>query len=165
MAGYTYLVDADALIQAAREHYAFDLVPAFWDRLVRLAESGAIRSIDRVKQELLRGKDDLAKWAKTRFADAFVSTDEADVIEQYANVMKWVQGQDRFLDAAKAEFADGADGWLVAYAAAKGFVVVTHEQPAPESRKDVKIPDVCQAFGVRYVNTFTMLRELGVELA
>ena len=147
MAGDTYLIDTDAFIQAARLHYAFDLVPAFWDSLVRLAESGAIRSIDRVKQELARGNDQLAEWAKSQFADAFLSTNEADVIESYAKVMKWVQGQARFLDAAKAEFASGADGWLVAYAAAKGLVVVTHEQPAPESRTSVKIPDVCQAFG------------------
>lgn len=165
MAGDTYLIDTDVFIQAARLHYAFDLVPAFWDSLVRLAEDGTIRSIDRVKQELGRGKDELAEWANTQFADAFFSTDEADVIESYGKIMTWVQGQAQFLDAAKAEFAGGADGWLVAYATVKGLVVVTHEQPAPDARRRVKIPNVCEAFDVRYVDTFVMLRELGVRLA
>ncbi|MCL6576098.1 MAG: DUF4411 family protein [Kyrpidia sp.] len=29
---------------------------------------------------------------------------------------------------AKADFAGGADGWLVAFARTRGYVVVTHEQ-------------------------------------
>lgn len=165
MPGPAYVLDANVFIEAAHRYYAFDLAPMFWNSLVRLAESGVIQSIDRVKQELLKMKDQLAKWAKTQFADAFFSTNEADVIEYYAKVMKWVQRQARFIDAAKAQFAGGADGWLVAYAAAKGLVIVTHEQPAPEARNRVPIPNVCLAFDVRYINTFEMLRELGVRLS
>lgn len=63
------------------------------------------------------------------------------------------------------QFANGADGWLVAYARAKGHVVVTHEQLSADVRRKVPIPNVCNAFGVRYVDTFEMLRELGVRLA
>jgi len=77
--------------------------------------------------------------------------------------MQWVQDQQRFSVAKKVIFADTADGWIVAYARAKGSIVVTEEQPAPQSSK-IKIPDVCAAFGVQYVNTFVMLRSLGMRL-
>ena len=77
--------------------------------------------------------------------------------------MTWVQGQGQFSDAAKADFARGADGWLVAYAKAKDCIVVTLEVIKPDIRWKVPIPNVCQAFGLQFVNTFEMLRRLGVK--
>jgi len=88
-----------------------------------------------------------------------------DVIESYKKVMDWVQGQSQFNDAAKAEFANEPDGWLVAYAAAKGRVVVTQEVLRPDVKIRVPIPNVCEPFHVRYADTFAMLRELGARLA
>ncbi len=161
MADDTYLIDSDAFIQAARHYYAFDLHTGFWDTLLLHAENGSVRSIDRVKQELERGKDELRDWANADFVDAFLSTNEDDVVDSYAHVMIWAQSQPQYFDAAKAEFARGADGWLVAFAAARQCVVVTQEQPAPDSRNSIKIPDVCNAFGVSWGNTFSMLRGLG----
>ena len=169
MADPVFVLDANVFIEAKNRHYAFDLAPGFWRSLVVLAADDRIESIDRVKTELLKGRDnpkegeepdELAVWAKGDFADAFVSTDEEDVIRSYADVMNWVHQQTRFKDAAKAAFAAGADGWLVAYAMARGRILVTHEESKPESRAKVKIPDVCLAFNVRPVNPFQMLREL-----
>ena len=79
--------------------------------------------------------------------------------------MSWVQAQDRFSDAAKADFAAGADGWLVTYAKAKGRIVVTHEVLNPDIIRKVPIPNVCEAFSVSYVDTFEMLRQLGVRFS
>lgn len=160
-----YVLDANVFIEAARHYYAFDLAPGFWESLVRHAEDGRVQSIDGVKQELERGKGPLADWAKSNFADAFASTDDQDVVAAYAEIMIWAQAQSQFTDAAKDEFARVADGWVVAYGKAKGRVVVTHEVPAPDARKRVKIPNVCQAFDVPFVDTFKMLRELGVQFA
>ena len=161
----TYILDANVFIEAARRYYAFDIAPPFWESLIHHASNGRIQSIDRVKKELERGKDELATWATTRFSDAFASTDEENVIESYSEVMSWVQAQGRFSDAAKADFAAGADGWLVAYARTKGGTVVTHELPATDARRKVPIPNVCDAFGVNYDDTFEMLRQLGVRFS
>ncbi len=163
--GTQYVLDANVFIEAARRYYAFDLVSRFWDILIDHARNGQIQSIDRVRVELERGKDELAKWAKDKFNHAFTSTDDEDVIKSYGEVMAWVQAQSRFLDAAKAEFASSADGWLVAYAKLKGHVVITHEEPAPEAKAKVHIPDVCKVFKVDYCDTFKMLRALGVRLS
>jgi hypothetical protein len=78
--------------------------------------------------------------------------------------MLWVQRNTRYFDRAKAKFATEADGWLVAYSMVHGSVVVTNEQPRPESRNRVLLPDVCEQFKVTYKDTFVMLRELGIRL-
>lgn len=165
MDGSTYVLDANVFIEAARRYYAFDIAPPFWESLVQHAASGRIVSIDHIKKELERGKDELAEWATSQFSDAFASTDEEDVASSYTKVMSWVYAQDQFSDAAKADFADGADGWLVAYAMSKGHIVVTHEVLDPGIKRKVPIPNVCDAFDVVCVDTFGMLRELGVRFS
>ena len=131
MADSKFVLDANVFIEAARRYYAFDLAPRFWESLILHAESGQIRTIDRVKQELERGKDQLAGWAKDNFAQWFDSTDQDEIIHAYRNIANWVQNQSRFFDAAKSEFASSADGWLVAYALVNQCEVVTHEILAP----------------------------------
>jgi hypothetical protein len=159
-----YLLDANVFIEAARRYYAFDLVPRFWTNLEQLAQQGRICSVDRVKRELEKGHDRLSEWAAQDFADGFASTDAAEVLVEFRKVMTWVTGQPQFTDAAKQQFASGADGWLVAYAKTTGYVVVTQEQLSGDAKRRVPIPNICNAFGVRYVDTFEMLRELGVRL-
>jgi len=65
-----YVLDTNVLIKAARRYYAFDIAPSFWAALVDLASDGRVVSIDRVKGEIDRGKDDLADWANGSFHDA-----------------------------------------------------------------------------------------------
>ena len=77
--------------------------------------------------------------------------------------MLWVQRNAQFCDTAKAQFATGADGWLVAYAKVQGAIVVTTEQPSPGAKNRVPLPNVCDEFDVTYTNPFAMLRELNVQ--
>ena len=161
-----FLLDANVFMQAARGYYAFDIAPAFWQALIDHASKGSVLSIDRVRDEIELGKDDLANWASGNFHQWFASTRDNDVVEAYGKIMNWAQAQPRYSLAAKAEFAGvrNADPWLVAYAFAKERVVVTHEQPRPEAKRKIFIPDVCQAFGVPFVDTYAMLRALAVKL-
>jgi hypothetical protein len=157
----SYVLDSNVFIQAANQYYAFDLVPSFWEGLVWHADRGRVLSIDRVSQELTKGQDELWSWARDHFSSAFASTNEKNVMEVYGDIMKWAKEQTQFTAAARAGLASGADAWLVAYAKAKGCIVVTQETPAPGSRARVKIPDICEAFEVPFTNTFDMLRDLG----
>lgn len=161
-----YVLDADVFIQAARDYYAFDLAPAFWKALVDHASNGHLLSIDRVKDEIELGKDRLADWVAGTFNTWFASTNEADVLRAYGGVMRWAQAEMQYSDAAKAEFADtkNADAWLIAYAQAKGVIVVTLEQPNPNVQRRIPIPNVCKALGISYLDSFAMLRALGVRL-
>jgi len=112
MSGDRYILDANVFIEAAHRYYAFDLAPRFWQSLVAHARDGRVMSIDRVQTELQKGKDELASWAKGHFSSAFMSTAESNVIYCYRELMTWVQLQPQFNDAAKADFASSADGWL-----------------------------------------------------
>lgn len=67
------------------------------------------------------------------------------------------------MDNAKAKFATEADGWLVAYACVTGVDVVTNEQPRPEARGRILLPDVCNQFGVRFHDAFARLKSLHVR--
>jgi len=165
MNGDRYVLDANVFIEAARRYYALDLAPRFWESLIEHARAGRVMSIDRVQQELGRGNDELAQWTNGHFISAFMPTDGPEVVDGYRELMVWVQSQAQFSDAAKAAFASGADGWLVAYARATDCVVVTHEVLAPDVRRKVPIPNLCEAFHVRWVDTFSMLRKLGVRFA
>jgi hypothetical protein len=48
---------------------------------------------------------------------------------------------------------------------ARGRVVVTHEVLNVDIKRKVPIPNVCKPFNLRPVDTFVMLRELGVRFA
>ncbi|MEJ5344448.1 MAG: DUF4411 family protein [Chloroflexus sp.] len=161
-----YLLDSDVFITAKNTYYAFDICPGFWDSLLYHHGNGTVFSIDRVRSELLAGSktDDLVKWIRQKVPKSFFySVENAQVSAEYEKIMLWVQRHQRYFDAAKAKFATGADGWLVAYARVHGFTVVTNETSAPESRNAIKLPDVCTSFGVQYQNTFDLLRGLGVR--
>lgn len=54
-----------------------------------------------------------------------------------------------------------ADAWLVAFALSQGIPLITYEKSEPNSKKKIKIPDVCIQFGVSYHSTIDMFRLLG----
>ena len=160
-----YLLDTNIFVQAHRRHYAFEICPGFWDCLIHHHQSGQIVSIDRVRDEILAG-DALETWIKDSAPSSlFAPTADATVIRNYANMVRWVQANSQFKSEAKTEFAQVADGWLCAYAKANSqHVVVTHEELSPQAMRRVPLPNVCQQFGVNYIDPFTMLKNLKVRL-
>lgn len=162
-----YLLDADVFIEAARRYYAFDIAPGFWNGLIQHAQTGMVLSIDRVKNEIDVGNDYLKTWANSAFNLWFASTNVGDVVNTYGRIMQWASVQNQFTNAAKAEFAsaDNADAWLVAYALVNSCVVVTEEKFDSNIHRKIPLPNVCNAFGIQHLDTFKMLRVLGVKLS
>ncbi len=161
-----YVIDSDVFISAKNSYYAFAICPGFWASLLHHHEHGRVHSLDRIQQELLAGHkdEDLVQWVKNDVPDGFfVPTQDAEVILAYQDIMLWVQRNPQYVDSAKAKFATEADGWLVAYARVTGVEVVTNEQPRPEARNRILLPDVCNQFGVRFHDTFAMLKSLHVR--
>lgn len=161
-----YLLDSDVFIAAKNSYYAFTICPGFWDSLIHHYGVGNIRSIDRVRGELLAGRrtEDLVQWVKDQLPSKFfMDTDEEAVADAYGQVMLWVQRNAQYFDQAKAKFATEADGWLAAYAMVHRVTVITNEQPRPQSRNRILLPDVCTQFKVTYKDTFEMLNELAVR--
>lgn len=161
-----YVLDANTFIQAKRRYYGFDFCPGYWLTLIWHQQQGRLISIDRVYAEIEHGGDDLYDWTHEHFGRAaFADTTTADVTTTYAQMLTWVMAQSQFLDQAKDDFQRVADGWLAAYAKAKGCVVVTLEEYDPAIRKKVPLPNVCRAFDVHPISPFEMLRRLNVQLS
>lgn len=160
------LLDSDVFIAAKNAYYAFDICPGFWKGLLHAHRLGRVRSLDRIRGELLLGRkdEDLVQWVRNEVpAEFFLDSGTEAVNAAYAEIMLWVQRNPQYFDRAKAKFATEADGWLVAYSMVNASVVVTNEQSQPESRNRILLPDVCDRFQVVHKNTFTMLRELGAR--
>jgi predicted nucleic acid-binding protein len=157
-----FVIDTNVLIEAYRRYYAFDLAPKFWSEIVNHVGNDHIVCVDRVQAELIKGNDELAKWIKN-CGCYFLPTADAKTIDAYGKLMQWVAGEIRFTPQARSEFATVADAWIVAFAAAHGDIVTTLEMPAINSKKKIKIPDACNALSVPYVDTFVMLKRLGVK--
>lgn len=155
-----FVLDANVFIEAHRRYYAFDICPGFWDVILEKGPDRLI-SIDKVKDELLEGDDELKDWVKTKISDThFVPMDGDEVTKCYTDMMNMVKASLHYLPRAKSEFANSADGWIAAYARTIGAKVVTHEVFDPNITKRVKLPNVCQNLGVETVNTFDLLRKL-----
>lgn len=157
-----FLLDTNVFIEAYRRYYAMDLCPGFWACLEHYCQEARLLSIDHVRTEISEG-DALDEWVRQAPDELFASTADAEVIQTFGDMMRWVQSNENFLPRAKDEFARVADGWLVAYAAVHGFIVVTHEAFDPLTRKRVPIPNVCRQFNVPFLDTFSMLRSLEVR--
>jgi predicted nucleic acid-binding protein len=160
-----YLLDSDVFIATKNAYYAFDICPGFWSALLEQHAKNNIFSISRVRGELLAGREteDLFKWVKELVPRTFfLDVDDEPVSRKYTEVMLWSQRHAQYSDQAKAKFATGADGWLVAYAAVHGCIIVTNETPDPQSRRGIKLPDVAASFNVQTIHTFELLRTLNV---
>jgi len=161
-----FYLDSDVFIAAKNAYYAFPICPGFWKSLIHHHGKDRVFSIDQVRREILAGRDseDLVQWAKNDLPDEFfLATDSQEVVDAFAEIMLWAQRSTQYTEPAKAKFATEADGWLVAYARVNKGIVVTNEQPRPDSKSRILLPDVCTQFKVDYHNTFTMLRELQVR--
>lgn len=162
-----YIIDTSVFIQAYRAYYSFSLCPGFWESLVALHAQGIAWSIDRVFDEICDGdEDELVAWAKSSMSKKyFAASDDGGVVGWFAQIQSWANRQPQFTASAKAAFADETDAWLVAYAGAKNFTVVTQEVFVPNIKWKIPIPNVCIAkeFQVPWLNIFEMLTRLEIK--
>lgn len=158
-----YVLDANVFIQAKRKFYPFDVCPGYWSALCHHNLHDRVCSVDRVRDELEDGGDDLWDWARGTFGvEAFHESSAAS--SQFGDMAAWVMSQPQYTGAAKSEFMAVADGWLAAFAKHQGKIVVTLEEAAPDAKKKVPLINVCNAFSVVTITPYEMLRRLGVQM-
>lgn len=158
-----FVLDANVFIQANLGYYAPDICPSFWQALLEAFRNGQIVSIDKVRDEIFRIDDNLSEWVKIESSAMFVSSEVQPVVDTFREMVDWVQQNQQFTDAAKSEFADAADGWIAAYACVHQATVVTLETYDADIKRKVKLPNVCRQFNIDYINTFDLLRRLGIK--
>lgn len=156
-----HLLDANVFIEAKNFYYRFDTFPGFWEWLDAEQARGTLLSIKPICDELLSGNDELAAWVKKRKNTGwFLPVDDFETQQNLTQIAAWLAEQP-FKDIAKSEFLNGGDPWLIAKAKSIDATVITQETFDPRSRKKVKIPNVCRALQVPYMNTFDLIRQTG----
>jgi hypothetical protein len=148
-----FIVDSNFFIQAHRVSYPLDVACSFWNKVKQLANSGSIISIDKVKDEIFDNHDLLSEWCEANLPDDFFK-DTSSSIDSYRLVTSWVVSRStHYLPNAINEFlsAGEADAFIVAYALddPSNNIIVTQEVSEPYRRNKVKIPDACDAPGVK----------------
>ena len=125
-----------------------------------------------VKAEIDRGQDELKEWVSEREDDFEVCNHiDSEIVPKYAEVMQYIQECGFYNEKGLNEWAKNevADPWLIAAAAAKGYKLITFEQPAGSlnirnKSGRVKIPDVAKHFDVEVHNLYHMLRQLKIKI-
>lgn len=59
-----FLLDANVLIDAARDYYPLEMVPEFWEWLAHNGSVGKIKMPLEVYEEVCVGNDRLAEWLR-----------------------------------------------------------------------------------------------------
>ena len=160
-----FLVDSNFFIQAHRAIYPLDVASSFWNKVEELAKKGTIISIDKVKNEIYKNEDELKAWCENKLPKDFFK-DSSICITEYSRIVNWANYMSaHYRLSAIAEFlgTDEADAWLIAYCLNQKISLITYERSEPNSKKKIKIPDVCIHFGVNYLNTIDMFRQIGEQ--
>ena len=160
-----YLLDTNVFIDAAETYYAIDICPSFWRWLSREAQ---VHSIKEVKDELLKGNDNLSRWIRTELSSDYFSPLPASTRKHMSAIADYVLNHlgGNYSMEVRQEFLQGADVWLIAAALENDDVIVTHEKRNIDHRetKKVYLPTVASAFKIRCMRIYEVLRELQIVL-
>ena len=151
--GELYSFDTSAFINGQRDQFPPDVFPGLWPKIAGLIALGQVQAVDSVLQELARRDDETTAWAKAQ-RGLFVPL-EVDVQRCTRQVLKACP---KLIGVGSGR--SGADPFVVALALARDGTVVTDEKATGNVRKP-KIPDACEAVGVRCVNLLAFIREQG----
>lgn len=159
-----YLMDANVPIRAHGDYYAIDRVAPFWAWLLGMAEAGRVKMPLEIYEEVCKSPDLLGQWLRRPdVRKAIVLTEPTDG----AAVSRVIQaGYAPNLDDVEL-LTLTRDPFLVAAAlGGPDRVVVTREVSRPKKmRANRKVPDVCIAMGVQWIDDFELWRRLDFRVA
>ena len=164
-----YCLDANVLIQAWQKYYAPEICPDYWEILNELGKQGRIFIAEEVKNEIVviddneKKEDDLSKWLKRSAIPVHKPTE--NVIKCWQNIILANPLHKLLVDNVKGRSL--ADPWVISHALDKKATVVTKESPiiSLNAKKPVTIPNVCDNMGVRWIDDFAFVKEIGLKFS
>lgn len=164
-----YCLDANVLIQAWQKYYAPEICPDYWEILNELGKQRRIFIAEEVKNEIVvtddkeKKEDDLSKWLKRSSIPIHKPTE--NVIKCWQNIIQANPLHKLLVDNVKGRSL--ADPWVISHALDKKATVVTKESPimSLNAKKPVTIPNVCDNMGVRWIDDFTFVKEVGLKFS
>lgn len=155
-----YCLDANVLIQAWQKYYNPKFCPDYWNVLIELGKQDKIFIPELVSEEITRTEDDLSKWLKGSKIPIRKISEPVTVCLQKVYTSNPIHLS--LVDNTKARSL--ADPWVIAHAMHENAIVVTKEEKvtALNSNK-IKIPNVCENMGLRWINDFQLIEELDIK--
>lgn len=157
-----YCLDANVLIQAWQKYYNPKFCPDYWNILMELGKVNKIFIPELVYDEIIRTEDDLSKWLKGSKIPI------RKISEPVTICLKKIYSSNpihiNLVDNTKARSL--ADPWIIAHALYENATVVTKEEKvtALNSNK-IKIPNVCDNMGIRWINDFQFIDEIDIKFS
>ena len=152
-----YSFDTSAFINGRRDLLRPPMFEPIWDAIAQMIARGCVLAVDEVKRELKRKDDDVSSWAMSK-RGLFVPL--AHDIQQ---ATKAVLAACPRLMAQHGASRNSADPFVVGLALARDGIVVTQETPG-KSDKRPRIPDACDAVGVKCMGLPEFVSEQGWQI-
>ena len=160
-----YLLDASVLITANNQYYPVDRVPEYWDWLRHVCSLGQVKLPVEIYEEVKAGpaeeRDNLFAWLQQDEVKKVVVLPGQASLSHVRHVT--MNGYANDLSDAEVEQI-GRDPFLIAHALAdrgNRCVVTAETSQRSKQRQNKKVPDVCEAMGVKWCDPFAFARDLG----
>lgn len=155
-----YCLDANVLIQAWQKYYNPKFCPDYWEVLIELGKQNRIFIPELVFEEITRTEDKLSKWLKS--SKIPIEKISEPVNKSLKTIYLTNPVHKSLVDNTKARSL--ADPWVIAHAINENAIVVTKEEKVTAlSSKRIKIPNVCDNMGVKWINDFQFIDEIGIK--
>ena len=157
-----FCLDANVLIQAWQKYYNPKFCPDYWKILIELGKREIIFIPEIVYEEITRTEDELSKWLKT----SKIPTEK--ISESVTICLKKIYATDpehkKLVDNIRGRSL--ADPWIIAHAMDKNAIVVTKENKETAlNSKRIRIPNVCENMGIKWINDFQFIERLDIKFS
>lgn len=147
----SYCIDTSALLEAWSRRYPVDIFPRLWENFESLVVRGELIAPEEVREEIKVKEDGLTAWTK-RNPTLFYALDKELMLE----TRRLLRSFPKLVGAGNGR--NRADPFVIGLAIIKGSTVVCNEKISGNPEKP-KMPDVCDANGVRCITILDLIRE------
>lgn len=163
-----FFLDSNILISAKNDIYPFDVFPSFWEFLEKSIAEERIVLLKLVKDEILKGKDDLIDWLK-KLNPPVMTIDDQKIVDSYSKVSEYVFSQSSRYSQSVINSWFGnmniADPWLIAAAVAYDGQIITNETDRrPDAKNRLLIPNIASHFSVPCIKITQAMRKLEIRI-
>ncbi len=154
--------DANVLIQAWQKYYNPKFCPDYWNILIELGKQEKIFIPELVYEEIARTEDDLSKWLKGSKIPIDKISESVTICLQ--NIYAPKPEHKKLVDNIRGRSL--ADPWVIAHAMDKNAIVVTKENKETAlNSKRIRIPNVCDNMGIKWMDDFQLIEELDIKFS
>ncbi|MCI0448163.1 MAG: DUF4411 family protein [Chlorobi bacterium] len=154
-----YCLDTNFFIEGWK-YYSPDFCNGYWEIIEQLAKEGQLFIPEKVKDEIEKKHDNIYQWLKGK--SFLINPINTKVQEALKKIYEKEEKHKRLVDSSRNR--SEADPWVIAHAISEGATVVTKENKIINPNTDkIKIPNVCENMGVRWIDDFKFICELNIK--